>query len=153
MKFKKGDRVAFYKGVRRIGTVTLIPYIPYIVVQDNLGTEHRVHPKQCRLLKPKPFTIGDKVWVKPSWADWFMSHLDIFYYPDAPNKITDENKVETALYCIQSLQQKKLPGKVVGFGATKDDLRVEVDGSSLLELYGTRSVLIGPQDLERRKDD
>lgn len=157
MKFEDEDRVAVYLPRGRFyGTVTLTPYMPYILVKlDKEEKEVRVHPKQCRKLKKKQpkqadFKIGSWVRISPEWSKWFCEHMDVYYWPSTPNTIDDDNKVEVAFHMLVAMQRLGLCGKVTGYGMD-DSIRIEVEGENILPLYGIRSHLIGMEYLQREK--
>jgi hypothetical protein len=155
MTFEKGERIAVYfpEG-RKICTVKTLPYMPYIVVEEvKTERERRVHPKQCRKLKKRELTKGDFkphsiVNIDPAWSRWFCEHLDVYYRGGFPNHIEDKDKVDVALHMIVSLQELGLKGTVVGYGVD-GSVRVEVDGTDILPLYGKRATYIGVEYLTK----
>lgn len=127
MKFKYGDRVAFYKPLGRFtGVVKMTPYMPYIIIEDKEGKEHRVHPKQCRILKETKYEIGDKVIVKPTWSQWFVEHMDVYWVPGHENKIPKRHLDEVSLHCQTYLNKIELEGEVCGFG-NDESIRIKFD--------------------------
>lgn len=54
MKFKVGDRVAFYSsGKRDVGEVKALLNTDTLVIMDKSDTTYHFHPKQCRKLVKK----------------------------------------------------------------------------------------------------
>lgn len=142
MKFKHGDKVAFYKPLGRYkGFVKCAPYMPYIVVEDKEGKEHRVHPKQCRLLKEKTFKVGDEVTILPSRSEWYVNHIDVYFIK--PNVIPEQHLEELAEHCLNVLNKTKLTGIVIGFGMD-DSIKVEFD-------YTGKKALIEKEHLRMEK--
>lgn len=66
MKFKKGEKIAFYSGLgRESGIVLHVNEDDTLVVEYGIGNQVRAHSKQCRRLKPKKKRRS--VWLSRMW--------------------------------------------------------------------------------------
>jgi hypothetical protein len=112
--------------------------------------------EQCFKLKkraPKKsdFKIGAKVKVLPAHSRWRIEHVDTYFVPSKENIIPDRHLCELAFHSIVALQNLELDGKVVGYG-NDESVRVELDGESILPLYGSRQELVILEDLKKCKE-